>query len=108
MSHLPLLSLEGLRASAQNSLAKLRGTHAIDVFEPARMDQAKFLLEEVIRSLKTLSEEGLFKGVGLSEVSGETVRRAAKVRQYQLNIKDGGQTDNVGEDCSDRDVRDRH
>lgn len=43
------------------------------------MDQAKFPLEEVMSSLKTLKEEGLFGGVGLSEVSGETVRRAAKV-----------------------------
>lgn len=43
------------------------------------MDQANYPLEDVMRSMKALQEEGLFKGVGLSEVSGETVRRAAKV-----------------------------
>ncbi|EIM86405.1 aldo/keto reductase [Stereum hirsutum FP-91666 SS1] len=75
----PELSLEALRASAQNTLSKLRGTHPIDVFEPARMDQANYPLEDVMRSLKALQEEGLIKGVGLSEVSGETVRRAAKI-----------------------------
>ncbi|EIM92627.1 Aldo/keto reductase, partial [Stereum hirsutum FP-91666 SS1] len=70
---------EGLRASVENCLAKLRGTHAIDVFEPARMEQSKFPLEDVMRTLKALKEEGLFKDVGLSEVGGETIRRASKI-----------------------------
>lgn len=84
-----LLSTEALRASAQNTLSKLRGTHPIDVFEPARMDQANYPLEDVMRSLKTLQEEGLFNGVGLSEVSGETVRRAAKVGFNLVVIEEG-------------------
>lgn len=73
------LTPEGLRASVENCLAKLRGTHAIDVFEPARMEQSKFPLEDVMRALKALKEEGLFKDVGLSEVGGETIRRASKI-----------------------------
>lgn len=43
------------------------------------MEQSKFPLEDVMRTLKALKEEGLFKDVGLSEVGGETIRRASKV-----------------------------
>lgn len=43
------------------------------------MVQSKWPLEDVMRTLKTLQDEGLFKGIGLSEVSAETVRRASKV-----------------------------
>lgn len=44
------------------------------------MVQSQWSVEDVMRSLKTLSEEGLFKHVGLSECAAETIRRAAKVR----------------------------
>lgn len=43
------------------------------------MSQSEFPLEDVMRALKTLKEEGLFKNVGLSEVGAETIRRASKV-----------------------------
>lgn len=74
-----IFSADGLRASAENIVAKLRGTHVVDVFEPARMSQSEFPLEDVMRTLKKLKEEGLFKHVGLSEVGAETIRKASKV-----------------------------
>lgn len=58
---------------------KALGTNKkIDLFEPARLDD-KHSIEEVVTSLKTLRDEGLFSYIGLSEVSAETLKRAYKV-----------------------------
>lgn len=50
------------------------------------MEQSKFPLEDVMRTLKALKEEGLFKDVGLSEVGGETIRRASKVSDFVEHV----------------------
>lgn len=89
-SPLPAASPEGLRTSAENIVARLRGTHAVDVFEPARMDQTRFPIEDVIRNLVQLKEEGLFKHIGLSECAADTVRRAYKACPWSfIMVMDG-------------------
>lgn len=50
----------------------------MDLFECARVDQSR-PIEEVMKDLKDLRDEGHFKHVGLSECSADTIRRAAKI-----------------------------
>jgi len=70
-------SPEGIKRSIDKILADLDGTHKIDIFECARVD-TKVPLET---TLKFLEEEyvskGLIGGIALSEVTAETIRRAA-------------------------------
>lgn len=69
---------EALRASVDEALRILDGCKKIDVFEMARVDQT-VPIEESIGTLAALVEEGKIGGVGMSEVSANTIRRAAKV-----------------------------
>ncbi|KAI9050725.1 hypothetical protein LZ554_004845 [Drepanopeziza brunnea f. sp. 'monogermtubi'] len=69
---------EGVRRSVENCLSLLGGKKGIDVFECARVDK-NVPIEETMRALEGLVREGKIGGVALSEVSAETVRRAAKV-----------------------------
>ncbi|KAJ3483334.1 hypothetical protein NLI96_g6381 [Meripilus lineatus] len=71
-------SPENLRRSVENSNKALRGTKKIDLFESARVDP-KIPVEDAMRSLKALVEEGLIDHIGLSECSAETLRRACTV-----------------------------
>ncbi|KAL1959483.1 hypothetical protein VTO42DRAFT_1928 [Malbranchea cinnamomea] len=68
----------GVRESVEKCLRVLEGTKKIDVFEYARLDP-KVPVEETVRALKTLQDEGKIGGIGLSEVRAETIRRAAAV-----------------------------
>lgn len=66
--------------SVVDSNKALGGSKKIDLFEPARID-SKHTIEEIVTSLKTLVDEGLFSYIGLSEVSADTLRRASKACQ---------------------------
>lgn len=74
----PDSSLENLRASVDNINVALNGKKRLDLFECARVDP-KIPIEEAMKSLQTLVEEGKFDHVGLSECKAETVERAHKV-----------------------------
>lgn len=71
-------SEKGVRRSVDECVRVLDGTKTLDIFECARVD-AKTPIEETIRALAQLVKEGKIKGIGLSEVKEETIRRAAKV-----------------------------
>lgn len=71
-------SLEGLRKSVENINTLLGGKKKMDHFEMARVDQSRSI-EEAMKNMMTLRDEGHFKDIGLSESSAETIRRAAKV-----------------------------
>lgn len=64
--------------SVNNCNKALGGSIKLDLFEPARIDSVHSI-EEIVTSLKTLVDEGLFSYIGLSEVSADTLRRASKV-----------------------------
>lgn len=60
------------------SNAKLGGKKKMDFFECARVDKSR-PIEEVMKDLAALRDEGHFKHISLSEVNAETIRKAAKV-----------------------------
>jgi len=67
-------SPENTRKSLELTLKRL-GTDYIDIYMPARVDP-KVPIEETVKALKQLQEEGKIKYLGLSEVSAATIRRA--------------------------------
>ncbi|PGH15555.1 hypothetical protein AJ79_02337 [Helicocarpus griseus UAMH5409] len=71
-------SEENLRRSVEECLKVLDGTKELDIFECARLDP-KYSVEETIGHLAAMVKEGKFKGISLSEVDAETIRRAHKV-----------------------------
>ncbi|KAI0848529.1 Aldo/keto reductase [Daldinia vernicosa] len=71
-------SPEGIRASVEDALKVLGGTKTIDVFECARVDP-KVPVETSIKALAELVKEGKIGGIGLSEVSANTIRKAYAV-----------------------------
>jgi pyridoxine 4-dehydrogenase len=50
----------------------------MDLFQMARVDK-NVSIEDTMRTLIKLRDEGHFKDIGLSEVSAETINRAVKV-----------------------------
>ena len=74
----------GLRRNVDECNRVLAGSgKRIDIFECARVDP-KTPIEDVVRVLGELVEEGKIGGVGLSEVKAETIRRAHKVYPIAL------------------------
>ncbi|KAI3400844.1 hypothetical protein diail_1533 [Diaporthe ilicicola] len=71
-------SPEAIRASVEEALQVLGGTKEIDVFEMARVDPA-VPIETSVAALAELVAEGKIGAVSLSEVSAQTIRRAAAV-----------------------------
>lgn len=71
-------SLENLRRSIDNINAKLENTKRVDIFESARVD-SHVSIEQAIKNMKILIDEGKFDHIGLSECSAETLRRANAV-----------------------------
>lgn len=71
-------SREGVRKSVDNVLELLNGTKALDLFECARVDP-NTPIEITIAALAEYVHEGTLKGISLSEVKAETIRRAHKV-----------------------------
>lgn len=74
----PNASEENLRRSVTNINKVLGGKKKMDMFEMARVDQ-KIPIEDAMRNLLKLRDEGHFKDIALSESAAETIRRAAKV-----------------------------
>lgn len=74
----PDASEENLRASVTTINKELGGRKKMDLFEMARVDQ-KNSIEDTMKTLLKLRDEGHFKDIGLSECSEKTIRAAAKV-----------------------------
>jgi pyridoxine 4-dehydrogenase len=73
----PDSSDENLRKSVEN-INKVLGVRKMDLFEPARVDDTR-PIEETMKSLMALRDEGHFKYIGLSEVSETTLRKALSI-----------------------------
>ncbi|TBU24544.1 aldo/keto reductase [Dichomitus squalens] len=71
----PDSSAENLRRSVDACLAALRGTKKIDLFETARVDP-NVPLDQAMKTLVQLKEEGKFDHIGMSECRAETLRKA--------------------------------
>ena len=70
---------EGVRASVSSALAVLPPSiKTIDIFEPARVDP-KVPIEVTVGALADHVREGKIGGIGLSEASAATIRRAHAV-----------------------------
>ncbi|KAI5480176.1 pyridoxine 4-dehydrogenase [Pseudohyphozyma bogoriensis] len=68
---------ENLRASVTN-INRILKHRKMDMFLPARVDQTR-PIEEVMKALKVLQDEGHFNYICLSEVSANTLRKAHAV-----------------------------
>lgn len=68
-----------IRKSLKNVQSILGKTKSVDYFGPARRDK-KVPIEETMKTFKALIEEGQIKGVFLSEVGEETIRKAQSVQ----------------------------
>ncbi|KAK4506196.1 hypothetical protein PRZ48_004161 [Zasmidium cellare] len=69
---------KGVKENVQKCLAVLDGKCRIDVFEPARLDP-DVPVEETVLAIAEFVKNGRIGGVGLSECSAESIRRASKV-----------------------------
>jgi pyridoxine 4-dehydrogenase len=86
-------SEENIRRSVDECLRVLDGKKTIDIFECARQDP-NTTIEQTVTILAQLVKEGKIKGIGLSEVNAETIRRAyvlLLIRCYA--VTDDGETD---------------
>lgn len=71
-------SAENMRRSIENCNHILDGKKSIDLFGPARVDP-KIPIEKTVEAIAELAKEGKVGGILLSEVSAETLRKAAKI-----------------------------
>lgn len=69
---------EGVRRSVDNVIRTLDGKKTLDIFECARVDR-NTPIETTIAALAEYIQDGTLKGISLSEVKAETIRRAHKV-----------------------------
>jgi pyridoxine 4-dehydrogenase len=77
-TYAPTGDKEGVTRSIETCLAVLDGTKSIDIFECARVDP-KTPIEETIGYLAEFVKAGKIGGIGLSETSAKTIRRAVSV-----------------------------
>lgn len=70
-------SYENCRRAIEGSLQRLRTDH-VDLYYLHRVDPTR-PIEETVAAMATLVAEGKVSAIGLSEASGDTIRRAAKV-----------------------------
>ncbi len=68
---------ENIRKHLLDSLEKM-GLDYVDLYQPARLD-TEIPVEDVIREIKSLIDEGYVKHIGLSEIDAETLKRAHNV-----------------------------
>lgn len=73
----PVATEENLRKSVTN-INSILGVKKMDLFEMARVDK-NVSIEDTMKILLKLRDEGHFKDIGLSEASAETIKRAASV-----------------------------
>lgn len=71
-------SEKNVRRSVDECLRVLDGKIQIDIFQCARIDP-RTPIETTVEALAACVKEGKIRGIGLSEVKAETIRRAAKV-----------------------------
>lgn len=71
----PDCSASGIRASVEGALKSLGGKKSIDLFQCARVDP-DVAIEDTVRTLVQLIDEGKIGSYGLSEVNAATIRRA--------------------------------
>jgi pyridoxine 4-dehydrogenase len=76
--HQPDGSEAGIKRSIDNCLKLLDGKKRLDLFEPARVDP-NVPIEETVKYINEYVKAGKIGGISLSEVSANTIRRAAKV-----------------------------
>lgn len=69
---------EGIRASVEEAYGILKGIKTIDAFAMSRVDP-NVPIETSIKALAELVKEGKISGIGLSEVSADSIRRACAV-----------------------------
>lgn len=69
---------KGIRASVDEAFKVLGRTKTIDIFEMARVDP-NVPIEDSVKALAELVEEGKIAGIGLSEVGANTIRKAHAV-----------------------------
>ncbi|KAI1433775.1 NADP-dependent oxidoreductase domain-containing protein [Xylaria sp. CBS 124048] len=77
-THTPKCKPESIRASVDEALRLLDGTHTIDLFECARIDP-EVPCEDMVKTLVELIKEGKIGSYGLSEVNAQTIRRCHAV-----------------------------
>ncbi len=70
-------SRENCRRAIDGSLQRLRTDH-VDLYDLHRVDPTR-PIEETVAAMATLVAEGKVGAIGLSEASGDTIRRAAKI-----------------------------
>ncbi|KAJ9612966.1 hypothetical protein H2200_002907 [Cladophialophora chaetospira] len=71
-------SEENIRRAVEKCLHVLDGKKAIDLFELGRVDPL-VPIETSLRALSQLQKEGKIRGIGLTEVSASTIRRAVAI-----------------------------
>lgn len=71
-------SAQNVRRSVEDCLKVIDGKKSIDIFECARVDP-NVPIEDTMKTLAELVNEGKIGGVGLSEVRASTIERAAKI-----------------------------
>jgi pyridoxine 4-dehydrogenase len=69
---------DGIRASVGQAFKVLAGAKTIDIFELARVDP-NVPIETSVQAMAELVRDGKIGGIGLSEVSAGTIRRAQAV-----------------------------
>ncbi|KAF7163650.1 hypothetical protein CNMCM5623_008456 [Aspergillus felis] len=95
-----------IRRSVDECLRVLDGKKTVDIFECARQDP-NTTVEHTVTVLAQLIKEGKIKGIGLSEVNAETIRRAHKVHpiaavEVELSLWDTHTLqDGVAETCAE-------
>ena len=76
-------SPEGIRKVAENALEILDGKKTIDLLGPSRVDP-NVPVEDSLKALAELKQEGKIGGIQLSEVRADTIRRAAKIVKIDM------------------------
>ena len=71
-------SEDNIRHCVEDSLRIIGGVKTIDIFQCGRID-SRVPVEDNMRVLESLRREGKIRGIGLTEVSADTIRRAAAV-----------------------------
>ena len=76
-------SPEALRRSYDSAASILGDTKKIDVFGIARIDK-NVPVEDTVQALDQMRREGKFAGIELSEVSADTIKRAAQIAKIDM------------------------